>query len=290
MSALSNLSDIKCRMCGTRLLKNRVQCHQCRAMNIPTTPKKTENGFADDGTILLSDVLDLNQARLRTGHWDANFGNPPGIPNDAVILVGGNPGAGKSTLAIQLASAMSISSGKEVLYLPTEENGMQIKARAIRLGLSAINRIRIVPLEAMQDVSLESILAGRVFCGVILDSISGLTKDLAKAVEIVQSFKLFATMHLTPVLVVNHVTKEGDRAGSMDLQHAGDASLMLSKDEKDVVQSARLMGDDTYYDMAELRTLYTEKNRNGPSGVETTYAMLANGLRAVELEENEGDE
>jgi len=58
----------------------------------------------------------------------------------------------------------------------------------------------------------------------------------------------------------------------------------------DVVQSARLMGDDTYYDMAELRTLYTEKNRNGPSGVETTYAMLANGLRAVELEENEGDE
>jgi predicted ATP-dependent serine protease len=131
----------------------------------------------------------------------------------------------------------------------------------------------------------------------VLDSIAGFTNDADRAVEIVQSFKDYATRLRMPFIVINHVTKDGDMAGQMKLQHAGDISLMLTKSEKGVGETVRLAGDDdddddedSWFDITEVRELYTEKSRYGPSGISTYYAMTATGLRQVEREEDLEDE
>jgi predicted ATP-dependent serine protease len=306
--------DKNCVHCGTRLPKRVVfKCPKCGQYNVPSgAPVKNENGKIDDGTILLHEVADYDVVRLRTGPWDINFGDPIGIPEDSVTLIGGEPGAGKSTLALQLSDAMALASKKEVLYLCAEEGKKQVKSRYTRLG-GRSRRVRIVPLERMQDANLEVILINHSLCGVVLDSIAAFTTDPVEAVNIVSHFKSLADQFRVPFIVINHVTKGGEMAGMMKLQHAGDISLMLTKGEKDVVERAKFKvlsfeseeidedeneDDETdddeseeeevelsdYFEITEPRELYTEKSRYGPSGLSTFYAMTERGLIEIEFE------
>jgi predicted ATP-dependent serine protease len=341
--------DKVCQFCGKKLNSKIVQfqCPKCKQWNIPTSGViVTKTGKIDDGTMLLHEVPDYDVPRLLTGPWDSNFGDPPGVPEDSVTIVGGAPGAGKSTFALQLSDAMVIGARKqqilskqlgpkkEVLYLCAEEGKKQIKARYTRLGGKS-RGVRIVPLEKMQDINLESILTNHSLCGVILDSIAAFTNDPNEATEIVSRFKTFAELFRIPFIVINHVTKDGAMAGMMKLQHAGDISMMLTKGEKDVVERVRfpsseialldsedrirsselsddsddessadndedgfegdddssdededdgIDAEDTFFEMTEVRELYTEKSRYGPSGISTFFAMTERGLIQVEFE------
>jgi DNA repair protein RadA/Sms len=246
--------------------------------------------------MMLHEVPDQDVARYQTGPWDPNFADPPGIPDDAVVLVGGAPGAGKSTFALQLSDALAIGAKNEVLYLCAEESKQQIKARNVRLGLKS-RGVRIVPLERMGDASLDAILSNRKLSGVILDSIAGFTNDAERAVDIVSSFKAYAVQYRMPFIIINHITKDGAMAGMMKLQHAGDISLMLTKGEKDVIDVVRFVTEqdddeedpDDWFEMTEVRELYTEKSRYGPSGITTNYAMTGSGLIEVEYQEEDED-
>lgn len=285
---MSNLGSGQiCNKCSFPLKRGKTRCSKCGSWVafLGLREQVVTHGTDDDGTILLSDVPEHDVQRITTGPWDRNFGSPPGVPCESVVLLGGAPGAGKSTVALQWASALAEGTGREALYLCAEESGGQIKNRALRLGCRA-DRIRIVPLEKMGDVVLEDILEKRRPGGVVLDSIAGFTSEPDKAVEIVSGFKFFATYFRAPFIVINHVTKDGDMAGMMRLQHAGDISLMLTKDSGDTCNAIDVASN-ALIEVTEMRELYTEKSRYGPSGESTFYAMTEKGLRLVKPEEDD---
>ncbi len=288
---MSNLVNGQvCTRCAFPMKRGKTRCVKCGAWValVGLREHSLTQGTEKDGTILLSDVPEYEVTRILTGPWDANFGSPPGVPCDAVVLLGGEPGAGKSTVALQWSNALALGTGREALYLCAEESSGQIKNRALRLGCRA-DRIRIVPLEKMGDAVLEEILEARRPGGIVLDSIAGFTTEADKAVEIVSGFKFFAALYQAPFIVINHVTKEGEMAGMMRLQHAGDISLMLTKEdgiEKGVTDSA----SGAVIDVDELRVLYTEKSRYGPSGISSFYMMTEYGLRHVTLDDADEDD
>jgi DNA repair protein RadA/Sms len=181
----------QCIHCRAKMAPGKYRCERCKQWNLG--PGSGE----DDGTVLLGDVPEQPVPRLRTGPWDVNFGDPPGLPSGSVVLLGGEPGVGKSTIALQWSAAIAMApeNTKElpVLYLGAEENAAQVKMRAARLNLPGLlTRVRILPLERMQDASLDRLIA-RPLAGMVVDSIPGFTQDPERAVELVGVFKQAAT-------------------------------------------------------------------------------------------------
>jgi DNA repair protein RadA/Sms len=245
----------------------------------------SKSGETQDGTILLSNVSEKRISHYQTGEWDANF-DPRGIPADSVTVLGGAPGAGKSTLALQLIDGVSAQSPYESLYVAAEESDAQIRDRAVRLGLKHISKIRLAPLSTIGDTSLLSLLEGRNFSIVVIDSISGLTDNQAEQVDIVKALKPYAEKYSVPFIILSHITKEGDIAGAMALQHAGDISLMLTKWDEDESGLAHFPDDNNVFKVTEVRRLYTEKSRYGPN-YSSEYIMTQSGLKPIELVDNE---
>lgn len=283
-----------CAYCRARLRDGHYRCGRCGQWNVstsrPTDPKGQVKVDADN-TVLLSDVPDAEVPRVVTGPWDDNFGSPPGIPLGSVTLLGGAPGVGKSTITLQLASALASApqwtDGRPCLLLGAEENARQVKDRASRLGLR-LDRIRIVPLERIGDLDLDRALR-RPLAGLIIDSVPGFTQDPEQGVEAVGRIKYECTRLDLAAILINHITKDGDQGGLMRLQHAGDITLTMTKDEGVELplklgpcpsppgQPCRCKPDVV---VREPRTLATEKSRYGP-GVETYYAMTERGLVQV---------
>lgn len=277
-----------CISCGSDLPKNKARCISCKAWNVPGASMNLNTVGSIDGTMLLTEVTSVPTPRLLTGAWDENFGDPPGIAQNSVSLIGGAPGVGKSTLALELMDVMCGSSGAEGLYLGAEEGKSQVNDRAIRLELKHRKLIRILPMENMQTANLENILETRkTLCGVVVDSMPGFTDDVNRAVEICETFKQFAIRLNIPFLVIDHITKGGDMAGLMKLQHKVDTTLLFTKGGKDELFDVEGIGE-----IEGVRSLYTEKNRFGPSGITTYYVMTAQGLINVDLveEDDEDDE
>ena len=291
----------QCPHCRAKMANGSFKCLRCKQWNFGPG-----SGMDDDGTLLLGDVPEQDVPRLRTGPWDVNFGSPPGLPNGAVVILGGEPGVGKSTIALQWCAAIAMAPEnfpvKPVLYLGAEENARQVKNRAVRLGSPGLSdRVRILPLERMADASLDKLLQ-RPLAGMVVDSIPGFTNDPEQAVELVKAFKLGASRQNMAVVVINHITKGGDMAGLMKLQHAGDISLLMTKleDDMDLIglqdETIRILGAANElvprvvrrgrpFNVIQPRTLETDKSRFGPSGVETHYAMAEQGLVEVTTEE-----
>src|SRR5271167_3807178 len=124
-----------CQHCRAHMGRGTYRCGRCKKWNFGPG-----SGYGDDdGTLLLGDVPEQDVARLRTGPWDVNFGAPPGLPTGAVVILGGEPGVGKSTIALQWSAAIAMApentKALPVLYLGAEENARQVKGRAVRLGL-----------------------------------------------------------------------------------------------------------------------------------------------------------
>jgi DNA repair protein RadA/Sms len=282
-AASSTAAPTLCQHCAARLFPGTFRCVRCKRWNFaPAAP-----GVEADGTIDLRDVPDLIVARLRTGWWDRNFGDPPGIPTDGVAILGGAPGAGKSTVALQMADALAMApentEGRPVLYLGAEENQTQIKARAVRLGGQALaaGRLRLVPFDKLKDVVVEHLFV-RKLAGVVVDSTSAFAQDPEHAVTLAKAFKAMAILHAVPTLLVNQITKDGEQAGLMKFQHTGDISLFLRK-LKDETVRLRDPVTKAFRWVKEPRILNTDKSRYGPAGIDTLYEMTAAGLIPVEL-------
>lgn len=256
-------NSTKCQYCYSPIPRNRLKCPNCGQWNVGS------GGLApgDDGTILLRDVTEMQLKRYSCGPWDRNFGEG-GIVTTSVNLLGGVPGAGKSTLILQLVSAIAQSTGMEALLIGAEESEKQVKDRALRLQLKAMDKIRIVPLQKQKDASLENILVKRKLCCVVIDSINSYSEDPEHQVQIVSTLKVWADKLSCPFFVIGQVTKDEGLAGLMKLQHAVDFTGML-------------------YNENGLRVLHTEKNRFGQDQIDTFYKMTALGL--IETEDPDAD-
>lgn len=268
--------NMKCRYCSEPMPDGKIQCISCKQFNIPGEKKTTEIA----NCIQLSIVEANKHERIESGPWDICFGG--GLVKTSVTLIGGEPGAGKSTLMLQIANMIidelsEKTNDSYILYITTEEASKEIKLRADRLEITEKNQKKIYICSTVEnsELTIDGILEelNKQPSLIILDSISGLIgEDWAWATEIAGTLKKFSVLHNCPTIIIDHVNKNIAFAGTMKLQHKVDTTIGFITD------------DDT-----DERVLMTVKNRFGPAKVEVKFIMEENGLNYIDTE-NEDEE
>ena len=257
---------MNCTTCDAKLPEGKKMCTECGAFNV-TSP--TVNG-ENDGTILLENVVSAEHDKINIKEWNYCWGG--GLVRKSTTLLGGMPGAGKSTMLLQMCELfVKEIPTRETLYIAAEEDLDAIKMRADRLGIQGMGRMRMLPaIGGVANVS--SILHTRKPGAVILDSLQGLFGDDAKDCEdALDVLKKFSSLLDSPVIIVSQVTKEGDYAGQMAFQHHVDTLMFLTPEEGEEGEEAD-------------RILSVRKNRNGPAFIESVFEMTERGLMIVDDE------
>ena len=191
-----------------------------------------------------------------------------GMVPGSLVLLGGDPGIGKSTLVLQAASALAMPNAP-VLYVSGEESTQQIKLRADRLG------VNITSLFVLAETDLDRILAAAETMSpgllivdsiqtVVVDEITSAAGSVSQVRECTARLIQWAKPRQIPVLIVGHVTKEGTIAGPRVLEHMVDAVLYLEGDR--------------YH---QYRILRAVKNRFGSTDEVGVFEMADAGLREV---------
>lgn len=252
---------IQCKHCQASLSPEQARCRRCGTWTFtPPKPEIESRRFAK-----LSEISSSEVDRFKTGPWDKCFGG--GIVKTSITLIGGSPGAGKSTLMLQMIDALVNECGVEcIVYIAAEEEPGQIKSRADRLGLSEQTQDCIVMVDAREfDGDLTEMLDEVNPGFIILDSLPGLVgENDAAAIETLNTLKAYSSANEAPAIVIDHVTKDDSFAGRMTLQHAVDTLITFYPEEDAKPTSARV--------------LYTKKNRHGMAFVEVKLYMNENGL------------
>lgn len=267
-------SSFICQLCGTAAPKWQGQCPGCGEWNslqegvAESAPATRFQSLAADGAIhQLSDVETAEIPRIATGMSELDRVLGGGLVPGGVVLIGGDPGIGKSTLLLQAMTLLAAE--RPVLYVSGEESPQQIALRAKRLGLPAGK----VALYA--EIGLEKILAAldKVHPQVaVIDSIQTVYSEaltsapgsVAQVRECAAQLTRYAKRTGTTIFLVGHVTKDGAIAGPRVLEHIVDAVLYF---EGDTHSSFRL-----------IRAI---KNRFGAVNELGVFAMTDKGLREV---------
>jgi DNA repair protein RadA/Sms len=263
-----------CQNCGAAAPKWQGQCAACGEWNtlvaelMTANPRKSSQAErVQNEASSLAVVAAAESPRLSTGSGELDRVLGGGLVPGSVTLIGGDPGIGKSTLMLQAAAALNAAGA--VLYATGEESVKQVALRARRLGLEAATA-RLIAATCVQDiVGAASSLAAQVL---IIDSIQTMHSDLVEAApgavsqlrECTAELVRFAKSSGTAVLLVGHVTKEGQIAGPRVLEHMVDTVLYFESDTG-----------------SRYRVLRSVKNRFGAANEIGVFAMLEQGLREV---------
>lgn len=198
-----------------------------------------------------------------------------GVVLSDVVLLGGGPGAGKSTLSIAMAE--SICEVGTCLYVAAEEDLMAIKVRGLRLKAKPKTRKRLKFLPAMGGgVDLLAVIYDIKPAGVIIDSIDGLVgRDPEAEMALLDILKKACCLLKMPAIVISQVTKELDFSGFQAKKHHVDVLLTMTADSE--------MKSENGEAVRILET--TDKNRNGRAYVETFLEMTETGLSYWNSEE-----
>ena len=277
-----NRTAYVCSECGAEYSKWQGQCTECGVWNVlgevvlesaaaARAPAARRGGWAgkveSPKITALKDVQQSEHARVSTGigEFDRVLGG--GLVEGAVVLVGGDPGIGKSTLLLQALARMAGT--LPVLYVTGEESLAQVAARAQRLGLP------LAPLQALAETCIERILEQAAATRprvLVIDSIQTIWTELLTAApgsvsqvrESAAKLTRFAKETGTSVFLVGHVTKEGGIAGPRVLEHMVDAVLYFEGESG-----------------SRFRVLRAFKNRFGAVNELGVFAMSDKGLREV---------
>ncbi len=224
-----------CQQCGSESPKWLGHCPGCDQWNtyVETVVKRTPTATATSPTQVqeLSQLSSDSMPRLALPLTEFNRVLGGGIVPGSMVLIGGDPGIGKSTLLLEVAGMVAEREGK-VLYVSGEESVHQIKLRADRLG------IRGEGLFLLPETDLETIIERGTEISprlVVIDSIqavsqSGLTSaagSIAQVRECTSRLMQWAKSSNTPIFIVGHVTKDGAIAGPHTLEHIVDVVLYL---------------------------------------------------------------
>jgi DNA repair protein RadA/Sms len=218
--------------------------------------------------VALADVERAETARLQTGSEEFDRVLGGGLVPGSVVLLGGSPGIGKSTL-MSAALARIQSAGRSTLYVSGEESAAQVRLRAERLGHHALE----VPVLA--ETSLEVVLASLEQerpAACVVDSVqtlwssdlTGAPGSVGQVQEVAAALERFARERGCAVILVGHVTKEGTLAGPRVLEHAVDCVLQFEGERE-----------------RSFRTLRALKNRFGSTNEIGIFEMRAGGLAEV---------
>ena len=206
-----------------------------------------------------------SESRINTGDAELNRVLGGGIIPGALMLLGGEPGIGKSTLLLQIAMTV----GCKVLYVSGEESQRQIKIRSDRMDASSDQCYVLSETKTQNIFSQIENLAPEL---VVIDSVQTLHTDyidsspgsVSQIKECTAEFIKFAKETHVPVFLVGHITKDGQIAGPKILEHMVDVVLHFEGDRNHI-----------------YRILRTQKNRFGATSEIGIYEMQSKGLRAV---------
>ncbi|MFB3080523.1 MAG: DNA repair protein RadA [Nitrosomonadaceae bacterium] len=266
-------SIYSCTECGGQTLKWQGQCPYCQVWNtlVETIADKITSHFTQVSEISqvqsLGEVKGGEEPRYSTGvaEFDRVLGG--GLVHGSVVLLGGDPGIGKSTLLLQALCHMS--SMRDVLYVSGEESARQVALRAKRLALvvKEVHLLTEIHLERIQAV-----LAERKPDVAVIDSIQSVYSEtlqsasgsIAQVRECAAQLTRLAKTSGTCIILVGHVTKEGALAGPRVLEHMVDTVLYFEGDTQ-----------------SSFRLIRAFKNRFGAVNELGVFAMTEKGLREV---------
>lgn len=228
-----------CQECGAMSPKWSGRCLDCSAWNslveelVVASNKASSQGIAAQ-PVLLNQLDNEDYSRQQTGLAELDRLLGGGIVSGSFVLIGGEPGIGKSTLLLQVSHSLA-KQGLKVLYVSGEESVHQIKGRALRLGAYVDN------LFVLSEVKLETIVATIEVEKpdfVIIDSIQIIYRDdvgsspgsVSQVRECSNTLMQVAKNLNIPVFVVGHVNKEGNLAGPKVLEHIVDTVLYFEGD------------------------------------------------------------
>ncbi len=270
-------SIYECNQCGEKHPKWHGKCNSCGAWGslVETLVEETNNknsrykALAQTSNVVnLSEVQAQNVQRKSTGIGELDRVLGGGLAIGSVILLGGDPGIGKSTLLLQTLSKLS-DSGK-VLYITGEESIQQVALRASRLEVEANNNLRL-----MAEIGLSQIINAidkerPEF--VVIDSIQTMYTDLlqsapgsvAQVRECASILTRIAKQRQISIIMVGHVTKEGSIAGPRVLEHIVDSVLYFEGEQH-----------------SNFRMVRSVKNRFGAVNELGVFVMTDKGLKEV---------
>ena len=271
---MSKISQYQCDACGQSFSKWSGQCPECSAWNTLEEVRAIQAGGKirsisakkSSQVIPLSEINTVEEPRIHTNIDELDRVLGSGIVRGSVVLLGGSPGIGKSTLLIQMLAALE---QYKTLYISGEESAQQISLRAERLNLPKDN------IRLLSSVSLEEILATLQTTKpnlVVVDSIQTLASEqlnsaagsVSQVRECAGQLVQFAKNTNTTLFVVGHITKEGTLAGPRVLEHMVDTVLYFEGDSND-----------------RFRLLRATKNRFGAVNELGVFVMQESGLKGV---------
>jgi len=267
-----------CQNCGNQARKWLGQCPDCGEWNtfveerFRPSPQASSGGvvahFRSTTPVPYRTIESQDDARISSGidEFDRVLGG--GIVAGSLVLIGGAPGIGKSTIVIQAADKLA-AAGAKVLYISGEESERQIKMRGERLGVDAESLFLLCETNLQAIVAETDALRPDL---VIVDSIQTVFSEkiesapgsVSQVREVATQLMMFAKTTGTPVFLTGHVTKEGSIAGPKTLEHIVDTVIYFEGDRHH-----------------NHRIIRATKNRFGAANEIGVFEMTSNGLVAV---------
>jgi DNA repair protein RadA/Sms len=264
-----------CQSCGHQSGKWLGKCPECGEWNSfveeKTQPsRRSKNGFQlrEISAVAFTEIEPQDDRRLHSGvtEFDRVLGG--GIVPGTLVLIGGDPGIGKSTLLLQIADKLS-DAETVVLYVSGEESERQIKLRGERLAVTGKN-VFLLPETNLENIFRE---IGRLKPGaVIVDSIQTVFSSAIESApgsvsqvrEVAHQFLMLAKNRGLPVFLIGHITKEGSIAGPKALEHIVDTVLYFEGERHH-----------------NHRIVRAVKNRYGAANEVGVFEMTGRGLKPV---------
>lgn len=260
-----------CSKCGAQYSKWQGRCLTCGAWSTITEELQETNKtinqeikIKSEATIDLSALAASQEIRILTGIAELDRVLGGGIVKGALMLLGGDPGVGKSTLALQMINGL-----KNALYVSGEESAGQIKLRAERLG-GDFKNWKFLPqtnIEKIIATALDSkpeLLIIDSIQTVYTDDATGSAGSVSQITACAAKLMELAKTNSISILIIGHVTKDGQVAGPKTLEHLVDTVMYLENDDKNY-----------------LKILRAVKNRFGSVGEIGIFEMAGDGLKEV---------